>query len=146
MYIRFLDTGHTLFLKDCLFMPNLGLNLISTSKLAQSYSLVTPTRALMFQKGSLLTIGEQIKGLYYLPVQVQNQALVLQESRKRKVSFEEPAEKTPKRTKITNESIEELLKRADQTLLRAKCLGKALLKVTQAIKQTKPKETKAEKT
>ena len=70
MCIRFLDTGHTLFLKDCLFMPNLGLNLISTSKLAQSYSLVTPTRALMFQKGSLLTIGEQIKGLYYLPVQV----------------------------------------------------------------------------
>ena len=77
---------------------------------------------------------------------MQNQALVLQESRKRKVSFEEPTEKTPKRTKITNESIEELLKRADQTLLRAKCLRKALLKVTQAIKQIKPKETKAEKT
>jgi hypothetical protein len=55
--IRFLDIGHTLSLKDCLFMPSIGLNLISTLKL-KSYSLVTPTRALIFQKGSLLTIGE----------------------------------------------------------------------------------------
>ena len=88
----------------------------------------------MFQKGSLLTIGEQSRGLYYLPVQVQNQALVLQESRKesrkRKVSSEEPAEQTSKRQKTGTEGIEELLKRADQTLLQAKCLGKALLKAT----------------
>ena len=147
MCICFLNTGHILSLKDCLFMPSIGLNLISTSKL-KSYSLVTPTRALMFQKGSLLTIGEQSRGLYYLPVQVQNQALVLQESqsRKRKVSSsEEPAEQTSKRQKTGTESIEELLKRADQTLLQAKCLGKALLKATQAAQQKKPLETKAKK-
>ena len=40
--IRFLNIGHTLSLKDCLFMPSIGLNLISTSKL-KSYSLVIPT-------------------------------------------------------------------------------------------------------
>ena len=40
--IRFLDIGHTLSLKDYLFMPSIGLNLISTSKL-KSYSLMTPT-------------------------------------------------------------------------------------------------------
>jgi len=75
---------------------------------------------------------------------VQNQALVLQESRKRKVSSEEPTEQTSKRQKTSTESIEELLKRADQTLLQAKCLGKALLKATQAA-QHKPLETKAKK-
>ena len=42
IYIRFLNIGHTLSLKDYLFMPNIGLNLISTLKL-KSYSLVTPT-------------------------------------------------------------------------------------------------------
>ena len=67
IYICFLNIGHILSLKDYLFIPSIGLNLISTSKL-KSYSLVTPTRALMFQKGSLLTIGKQSKGLYYLPI------------------------------------------------------------------------------
>ena len=69
MCIRFLNIKHILSLKDYLFMLNIGLNLISTSKL-KYYSLVTPTRVLIFQKGSLLTIGEQNRGLYYLPIQV----------------------------------------------------------------------------
>ena len=68
--IRFLDSSHTLSLEDCLFMPNIGLNLISISKL-KSNTLVTPNKALMFSnEGNLLTIGQQVKGLYYLPIQV----------------------------------------------------------------------------
>ena len=60
VFIRFLDSGFVLLLKDCLFMPSLGLNLILTSKLKGIHSLVTPERAIMFQKSRLLTIGEQV--------------------------------------------------------------------------------------
>jgi len=56
--IRFLDLGFVLLLKDCLFMPSLGLNLILTLKLKGIHYLVTPKRAIMFQKNRLLTIGE----------------------------------------------------------------------------------------
>ena len=77
VFIRFLDSGFVLLLKDYLFMPSLGLNLISTSKLKGIYSLVTPEKAIMFQKSRILTIGEQVQGLYYLPVKVENQALVI---------------------------------------------------------------------
>ena len=43
----------------------------------------------MFQKSRLLTIGEQVQGLYYLPVKVENQALVIKgQKRKAKESLE----------------------------------------------------------
>jgi len=48
IFIRFLDSGFVLLLKDCLFMPSLGLNLILTLKLKGIYSLMTPKRAIMF--------------------------------------------------------------------------------------------------
>ena len=144
--IRFLDSSHTLSLEDCLFMPNIGLNLILTSKL-KSNSLVTPNKALMFSnEGNLLTIGQQVKGLYYLPVQVQNQALVLQESRKRKVSFEpfeQTSEQLSKRAKIDLESLEDIqgiLERADQALEKAKRLKEALIKANKAVQQAMPKK------
>ena len=57
MYIRFFNIKHILSLKDYLFIPSIGLNLISTSKL-KYYSLVIPTRVLIFQKGSLLIISK----------------------------------------------------------------------------------------
>ena len=38
---------------------------------------MTPNKAVMFDERRLLTIGEQIKGLYYLPVKVQKRALAL---------------------------------------------------------------------
>ena len=69
VFIRFLDTGFVLPLKDYLFMPSLGLNLISTSKLQNYQSLITSVKALLFNnKGRLLIIGDQVKGLYHLPV------------------------------------------------------------------------------
>ena len=83
-----------MLLKDCLFIPNIGLNLISTSQLKCS-TLVTPSKVLMFSDNSLLTIGNVIYGLYYLPIKVENQALVA--GRKCKVSFEEPVEQTLKK-------------------------------------------------
>ena len=73
--ICFQDSGITILLKDCLFIANIGLNLISTSQL-KCTALVTPSKALMFSDNRLLTIGNVIYGLYYLPVKVENQALV----------------------------------------------------------------------
>ena len=140
--IRFLNSSHTLSLEDYLFIPNIGLNPISTSKL-KSNTLVTPNKALMFSnEGNILTISQQVKGLYYLPVQVQNQALVLQESRKRKVSFE-PSKQPSKRAKIDLESLKDIqgiLERADQALEKAKRLEEALIKANKAVQQAMPKE------
>ena len=54
----------------------------------------------MFNNGQLLIVGEEIYGLYYLPVEVQNQALVTTKGQKRKVFFEEPVEQTLKKQRI----------------------------------------------
>src|SRR5437667_12530494 len=82
--ICFQDSSITIFLKDYLFIPDIGLNLISTSQLKCS-TLMTPSKALMFSDNSLLTIGNVIHSLYYLSVKVENQALVTTKGQKRKI-------------------------------------------------------------
>ena len=96
-------------------MPSLGLNLISASRL-QSYSLITPEKALMFSENRLLTIGEQIRGLYYLPVEVIDNK-VLQTLNRKRPAFEalEPSEQS-KRIK----HLEEALSKANEALEKAK--------------------------
>ena len=96
-------------------MPSLGLNLISASRL-QSYSLITPEKALMFSENRLLTIGEQIRGLYYLPVEVIDNK-VLQTLNRKRPAFEalEPS-KQLERIK----HLEEALSKANKALEKAK--------------------------
>jgi len=87
---------------------------------------MTPNKALMFSDNSLLTIGNVIHGLYYLPIKVENQALVA--SQKRKVSFKEPIKQTLKKQRInptsTNPStnIEDLTNEANKALQKVKHL------------------------
>ena len=98
--ICFQDSGYTILLKDYLFIPNIGLNLISTLKL-KCFTLITPSRVIMFSDNRLLTIGNIIHGLYYLPIKVENQALVTSKGQKQKVSFKEPTKQTLKKQRLS---------------------------------------------
>ena len=92
----------------------------------------------MFSDNSLLTIGNVIHGLYYLPIKVENQALVA--SQKRKVSFEEPIKQTLKKQRInptsTNPStnIEDLTNKANKALQKVKHLEQELKALKKANK------------
>ena len=71
LYITFKDSKVNLILENCLFMPELGVNLISPSQLHGLYHLITPTKALLFSKSQgLICISPQINGLYYMPINV----------------------------------------------------------------------------
>src|SRR5208337_4867757 len=72
LYIRCRDTGKKRLLKNVLHVPELGINIISQSKTKNHLSITTPIAILLIdiKTGELLTKGEIIKGLYYLPIQV----------------------------------------------------------------------------
>src|SRR5208337_1846448 len=71
-YIRYRDTGKKRLLKNALHVPELGINIISQSKMKNHLSITTPITILLIdiKTGELLTKGKIIKGLYYLPIQV----------------------------------------------------------------------------
>src|SRR5208282_4153819 len=71
-YIRCRDTGKKRLLKNVLYVPELGVNIINQSKIKNHLSIITPTTILLIdiKTGKLLTKGEMIKGLYYLLIQV----------------------------------------------------------------------------
>ena len=109
------DTGYRFWLKDCLYMPSLGLNLVSNSRLKSFYSVITPKKALIFEKERLITIGEQIQGLYYLNIRPQHKVLVAKDlTLKRKAinqGFQDPKRlKLEKRVNALEESLQETLK------------------------------------
>src|SRR2546430_271803 len=110
---------------------------------------MTPSKALMFSDNSLLTIGNVIHSLYYLPIKVENQALVA--GRKRKVSFEEPVEQTLKKQRInpttdfstsssttssttSSTNIEDLINEANKALQKVKHLEEDLKALRKANK------------
>ena len=70
MYIILKDLNIRLFLSDCLFMPKLGVNLVSPSKLKGLYYIMTPKKALLFGKKGWISISDQVNGLYYMPVNI----------------------------------------------------------------------------
>src|SRR5208337_3846918 len=71
-YIRYKDTGKKRLLKNALHVPEFGINIINQSKTKNHLSITTPIAILLIdiKTGELLTKGEMIKGLYYLPIQV----------------------------------------------------------------------------
>ena len=96
-------------------MPSLGLNLVSNSRLKSFYSVITPKKALIFEKERLITIGEQIQGLYYLNIRPQHKVLVAKDlTLKRKAinqGFQDPKRlKLEKRVNALEESLQETLK------------------------------------
>ena len=71
LYITFKDSKVSLILENCLFMPELGVNLISPSQLHGLYHLISPSIALLFNKSKgLICISHQVNGLYYMPINV----------------------------------------------------------------------------
>ena len=66
----FLDNkGKLYILKDCLFIPRLGVNIISQSYLKHTNAYITDTTFLLLDsKGNTLVRGENNKGLYTIPV------------------------------------------------------------------------------
>jgi hypothetical protein len=71
VYIKFTDTNKTAILKDCLYMPELGINLISQNKLQESiYSIFKSNKVVIRNKTTTITIGKKINSLYYLPIKV----------------------------------------------------------------------------
>jgi hypothetical protein len=71
VYVQFKDTKIKHLLRNCLYMPELGINLISQSELPENvYSIITFDSIYLKKKNSLLTKGKKINNLYYLPVQV----------------------------------------------------------------------------
>src|SRR5208337_966762 len=71
-YIRCRDTGKKRLLKNALYFPEFGMNIISQFKTKNHLSITTLIAILLvdIKTGELLTKGEMIKGLYYLPIQV----------------------------------------------------------------------------
>ena len=71
-YIIFTDTGEKRLLKNALHVPDLGVNIISQSKIANHIAILTPSILFLVNKdtSSLLTIGKNISNLYYLPIKV----------------------------------------------------------------------------
>ena len=70
MYIILKDSNIRLLLSNYLFMPKLGVNLVSPSRLKGLYYIVTPEKVLLFGKKGWISISDQVNGLYYIPVNV----------------------------------------------------------------------------
>jgi hypothetical protein len=71
VYIYFIDTKLKCVLKNCLYMPELGINLISQGELnKETATLLTYKHIILKQGNKLITKGEKIQNLYYLPITV----------------------------------------------------------------------------
>jgi hypothetical protein len=71
VYIYFIDTKLKCVLKNCLYMPELGINLISQGELnKETATLLTYKHIILKQGNKLITKGEKIQNLYYLPIKV----------------------------------------------------------------------------
>ena len=67
----FLDTKMRTVLHNCLFMPSLGINLISQSCLSENiHTILTSNTISIYNKTQLKTKGNKPHKLYDLPIQV----------------------------------------------------------------------------
>ena len=74
--IRFKDTKVTYILKDCLYMPELGYNLISQSKLVKDYYTIYFKDKVILRGNNdrkLITIGYLKNSLYYLNLTIEKE-------------------------------------------------------------------------
>jgi Reverse transcriptase (RNA-dependent DNA polymerase)/gag-polypeptide of LTR copia-type/Integrase core domain/GAG-pre-integrase domain len=70
IYIRFKDNNKIFLLKNCLYMPELGINLISQSEINSIYHTIFTKNNIYIRDRSNKTItkGDKINGLYYLNI------------------------------------------------------------------------------
>lgn len=93
-YIQFTDTKEKLLLRNCYYMPELGINLISQSQLTSLSSYCNTNTVILFRNsysssnpttnpinnaislnGYVITRGKKLGKLYYLPVEVLHKPL-----------------------------------------------------------------------
>jgi hypothetical protein len=78
IYIEFLDTNIRLLLRNCLYMPELGVNLISQGELNDITTIFTKSNVFLRNKDNKnITQGEKIGNLYFLPIRVISNTIVL---------------------------------------------------------------------
>lgn len=71
VYIKFTDNTKVFVLQNCLYMPKIGTNLISQSKLKQCYSIFNQNTIYLKDKANrTITTGNLVNRLYYLNVEV----------------------------------------------------------------------------
>ena len=70
VYIKFKNYNKAYMLKDCLYMPELGINLISQSEISNNYFTIFTRDNIYIKnyKGTTITKGNKINGLYYLDI------------------------------------------------------------------------------
>ena len=77
IYIEFLDTNKRLLLRNCLYMPELGINLISQGELSNIMTIFNKESVILKGNNITYTQGEKIGNLYYLPIRVVNNPTIL---------------------------------------------------------------------
>ena len=71
-YIRCIDTGEKRLLKNALHVLDLGINIISQAKIANHIAIIIPNNLYIIDNttSKILTIGEKVNNLYYLPIKI----------------------------------------------------------------------------
>lgn len=82
IYVQFQDTQKIRVLNNVLYVPELGINILSQSKLANNYTISFPSYCLIIDliNHTILTKGIVKSGLYYLSIVVLTQKSHLQRS------------------------------------------------------------------
>ena len=70
VFIRFLDTKKDFVLKNCFYMPDLGVNLISQAELRNTTSIFTNNEVSLYKEQELITKGSKKNNLYELNIRV----------------------------------------------------------------------------
>jgi hypothetical protein len=70
VYIKFKDFNKAFLLKNCLYMPELGINLISQSEISSNYYTIFTKDNVYLKNNQNVTItkGNKVNGLYYLDI------------------------------------------------------------------------------
>jgi len=74
VYIKFKDINKSFILLNCLYIPELGINLISQSELSSNYYIIFTKNNIYFKniQNTIITISNKINSLYYLNIIANN--------------------------------------------------------------------------
>ena len=69
VYLRFTSNNKIYCLKNCLFMPEMGINIISQSMMQDGYTTILDNNKVYVKsQGRTIAYGKNINGLYYLAI------------------------------------------------------------------------------
>ena len=70
VYIEFIDSKEKMLLQNCLYMLQIGINLISQGKLQNIQLVFLFAGCALIRNNKVITKGDKIGNLYYLPIRV----------------------------------------------------------------------------